>query len=387
MKIKNFVILSLFIALASTSFAQNSNLRKAASNIQKYDELRMAGTPQLGKNYLEDAKTAIDEAIAHDKTKDLADTWTYYSLIYGNLATDEKSQEYADLAAQGIAKAKELDKDGKNADNIAVAVQMLGAYNFNTGVGQWESQNYQGAYDAFNKALEYMPGDTTLTYYSGLAAIQNKQYEKGIAKYKELIDKTDFSSHRIVMVDLPKLYLSMQDTAAALEYAEKAMLAYPEDRDAVVQNIELNLIAGNNEKIVANIQQQLEKDSQNKNLYYYLGLAESGANHPDKALEAYRKAIEIDPNYADANLNAGVVLMNQVRDLLNDLNNQELTAGEQSARIKELKENLKPVEAYFSKVLEVEPNNSSALRGLKNYYDFSENEEKSKEISERLENL
>jgi tetratricopeptide (TPR) repeat protein len=131
----------------------------------------------------------------------------------------------------------------------------------------------------------------------------------------------------------------------------------------------------------------LEKDSQNKNLYYYLGLAESGANHPDKALEAYRKAIEIDPNYADANLNAGVVLMNQVRDLLNDLNNQELTAGEQSARIKELKENLKPVEAYFSKVLEVEPNNSSALRGLKNYYDFSENEEKSKEISERLENL
>jgi hypothetical protein len=79
--------------------------------------------------------------------------------------------------------------------------------------------------------------------------------------------------------------------------------------------------------------------------------------------------------------------MNQVRDLLNDLNNQELTAGEQSARIKELKENLKPVEAYFSKVLEVEPNNSSALRGLKNYYDFSENEEKSKEISERLENL
>lgn len=387
MKIKNFVILSALIAFAGTSFAQSSNLRKAASNIQKFDELRMAGTPQLGKNYLTEAKVAIDEAAVHDRTKEQADTWMYYSLVYGHLAAEEKSAEYAKIAEEGIAKAKELDKDNKNGDNIGVAVQLLGAYNFNAGVGQWESQNYQGAYDAFTKALQFMPGDTTLTYYSGLAAIQNKQYDKGIEKYKELIDRTDFSSHKVVVLDIPKLYLSLQDTAAALEYAEKATLAYPDDRDAVVQNIELNLIAGNNQKIVSNIEAQLAKDSQNKNLYYYLGLAESGNNNPEKALEAYKNAIAIDPNYADANLNAGVVLMNQVRELINDLNNSNATAAEQNARIKELKENLKPVEAYFSKVLEIEPTNHSALRGLKNYYDFSENEAKSKEIAERIENL
>lgn len=387
MKIKSFVLMSAFIAFASTSFGQSSNLRKAASNIQKYDELRMAGTPQLGKSYLTQAKEAIDAATAHDKTKDLAETWVYYSLVYGNLASEEKSQAHADNAAQGIAKVKELDKDNKHADNLAVAVQLLGAYNFNSGVAQWEKQNYKGAYDAFTNALEYMPGDTTLTYYSGLAAIQNKEYEKGIEKYKELLERKDFSSHKIVMIDLPKLYLSLQDTAAALEYAAKATQAYPDDKDAVVQNIELNLIAGNNEKIVSDIQAQLAKDNQNKNLYYYLGLAESGNNNPEKALEAYKKAVEIDPNYADANLNAGVVLMNQVRDLLNELNNSSVSASEQNAKLKELKENLKPVEQYFSKVLEVEPANSSALRGLKNYYDFTENEEKSKEIAERIENL
>lgn len=387
MKTKNFVILFVFIAFSSTSFGQSSNLRKASSNIQKYDELRMAGTPQLGKSYLTAAKESIDAAITHDRTKDLAETWMYYALVYGNLASEEKNQEYADNTAQGIAKAKELDKDGKNADNILVAEQLLGAYNFNAGVGQWESQNYKGAYEAFTKALEYMPGDTTLTYYSGLAAIQNKEYEKGIAKYKELIEREDFSSHRVVMVDLPKLYLSLQDTASALEYAAKASEAYPDDKDAAVQNIELNLIAGNNEKIITDIQAQLAKDGQNKNLYYYLGLAESGNNNAEKALEAYQKALEIDPNYSDANLNAGVVLMNQVRDQLNDLNSSNVSASEQGAKLKVLKENLKPVEEYFSKVLEVEPENSSALRGLKNYYDFTENEEKSKELAERIENL
>src|SRR5690606_41196342 len=60
------------------------------------------------------------------------------------------------------------------------------------------------------------------------------------------------------------------------------------------------------------------------------------------------------------------------------------TAAEQNAKIAELREQLKPVEKHFSVVLETEPTNVSALRGLKNYYDFTENEEKSKEIAARL---
>lgn len=385
MNIKNIVICSALLAFGSTSFAQTSNLKKTASNVQKYDELRVAGTPQLGKTYIQTAKEAIDAASVHEKTKDSGETWMYYALVYANLASSEKQQEYADKAKEGIAKAKELDKDKKYAANIEVAEQILGSYNFNQGVANWDKKDYKSAYESFNTALEYMPGDTTLIYYSGLAAIQNQDYKNGIEKYKQLLDRKDFSSHKIVMVDLPKLYLSMKDTASAIEYAAKAAEAYPDDKAAAVQNIELNLIAGNNEKVIANIQSQIAKDSQNKNLYYYLGIAESSNNNFTNALEAYKKAIELDPNYADANLNAGVVLMNKVRDELNELNSSNVNNATQAAKLKELKEKLKPVEGYFSKVVEIEPKNTSALRGLKQYYDFIENEAKSKEIAQKIE--
>ncbi len=385
MNIKNIAICSALLLFSSATFAQSSNLKKAASNIQKYDELRVAGTPQLGQKYLETAKEAIDAAVIHEKTKDSGEAWMYYALVYSNRAFAEKSAEDEEKAKEGIAKAKELDKDDKLAANIDVAQQLLYNYNFTQGVTNWESKNYQGAFDYFNTALEYMPGDTTVIYYSGLAAIQNQDYKNGIEKYKQLIDRKDFSSHKVVMVDLPKLYLSMQDTASAIEYAAKAAEAYPDDKAAAVQNIELNLIAGNNDKVIANIQSQIATDPQNKSLYYYLGIAESANGNPDQALEAYKKAIELDPNYADANLNAGVVLMNRVRDELNDLNGSNVSNAVQAVKLRELKEKLKPVEAYFSKVAEVEPNNTSALRGLKQYYDFVEDEAKSKEIAQKIE--
>jgi len=384
MNIKNIAIFSAFLMMGSISFGQTSNLRKTAKSIQQYDELRIAGTPQLGKTYIEAAKEAIDAAIIHDKTKDLAETWTYYALVYGNLASAEKNEEYATKAKEGIDNAIVLDKDGKQKQNIEVAQQLLGSYNFNQGVANWEKQDYKSAFSSFNTALEYMPGDTTLIYYSGLAAIQNQDYKNGIEKYKQLIDRKDFSSHKIVMVDLPKLYLSMKDTASAIEYAAKAVEAYPDDKGAAVQNIELNLIVGNNEQVISNIQSQIAKDPENKNLYYYLGIAESANNNSNNALAAYNKAIELDPNYADANLNAGVVLMNQVRDELNELNSSNATGAAQAAKLKELKEKLKPVEAFFTKVIEVEPANTSALRGLKQYYDFVEDEAKSKEIAQKL---
>lgn len=388
MDFKKAIILSAMVTAGTAVFAQSSNLKKAASNIQKYEELRSTGSAQLGASFLQTAKEAIDAASVHEKTKDLAETWTYYSLVYASMAVDEKSEEKATKAAEGIAKAKELDKDQKNKANISVAEQNLYSFNFNHGVGFWDKKEYKAAYDAFNQALSYMPGDTTLTYYAGLAAIQNNDYQNGIDKYKQLIDKKNYSQHKAVLVDLPKLYLSLKDTTSALEYAALAAKEYPNENDAVVQNIELNLIVGNESKIISEIENQISKDGKNKNLYYYLGIAQSANNNADKAYEAYSKAIAIDPNYNDANLNAGVVLMNSIREQLQKVNDDKTLSNNQyTTKVSELKEKIKPAEAHFLKVLENDPKNESALKGLKGLYDFLQLEEKGKAIQEKIDAL
>src|SRR5690606_40806442 len=96
--------------------------------------------------------------------------------------------------AEGIKKATELDKENKNAENIKVAGQVLGQFNFNQGVAAWEKQDFKTAYASFDNALNFLPGDTTLTYYSGLAAIQNQDYTNAIEKYKQLIRSEEHTS-------------------------------------------------------------------------------------------------------------------------------------------------------------------------------------------------
>lgn len=386
MNIRKVILFSLLVAAGTTAFAQSGNLRKAKSGLQKYQELQSAGSPELGKGSLESAKEAIDLAIEHKRTQDDPETWTMYALINANIAALENSEEAATAAQEGIQKAKELDKDEKNQENIAVVGHLLGQYNFNQGVASWENQDFKNAYALFDKALTFLPGDTTLTYYSGLAAIQNQDYPNAIEKYKQLIPAKEFSSHKAVMVDLPKLFLSAKDTTNALEYAAQALAAYPDDNDAAIQNIELNLIVGNEEKIISDIENQIAKDGDNKALYYYLGIAHSAAGNSEKAIESYKKAVELDPDYADANKNASATIINSVREQLNALNDDKtLSNDDYNLKVTALKEEIKEALPYLEKVVQLNPNDVDALRSLKGYYDFQQDEEKSAEIQAKID--
>ena len=393
MILKKVILFSLLVAGGTTAFAQNGNLRKAKTGLQEFQKLQGSNIApeqlaQLGGKDLLSAKEAIDAAITHDKTKDNPETWTIYALIYTSLANLEQSDEAAQTAEEGIQKAKELDSEEKNQENIAIATQQLGQYSFNKGVGSWQEQDFKTAYADFSKALTFLPGDTTLTYYSGLAAIQNEDYPNAIDKYKQLIPQKEFSQHKAITIDLPKLYLSAQDTTSALDYAAKAVSAYPDDNDAAVQNIELNLITGNEEKIINEIESQVAKDADNKTLHYYLGIAYSASGDNDKAIEAYKKAVELDPDYADANKNASATIINGVRDRLNALNEDKtLSNSDYNAQVSALKEEIKQALPYLEKVVQLNPNDIDALRSLKGYYDFHQDEAKSAEINAKIEAL
>ncbi|MGO1785932.1 MAG: tetratricopeptide repeat protein [Sphingobacterium sp.] len=386
---KSILLVGLLFATSSTAlFAQSGKLRKAKSAIVKFEELKAAGTAELGMASLTEAQEAIDDAITHDKTKDNPETWTYYALVYANLANLDGGQEAATKANEAIQKATELDADEEYSENIGVAGQTLGQYLFNQGVAAWDKQDYETAYDDFSSALVYLPGDTTLTFYSGLAAVQNQEYDKAIEKYKELVPIEDYSSHKTIMVDLPKLYLSKGDTTSAITAAAEAAAAYPDDNDAVQQNIELNLITGNEGKIVSDIEAQVAKDPQNKSLHYYLGLAYGAAGEPEKALAAYEKALEIDPDYIEANTNAAVVIMNAGRDELMALNEDKSVSGEDyNQRVENIKGEIERAVPYLQKASDLDPENPDALRNLKNYYDFMNDEAKSTEIQGRIDAL
>ncbi|HYK75855.1 MAG TPA: tetratricopeptide repeat protein [Daejeonella sp.] len=391
MKIKSFILAFAFVGTSLSVFAQKGEINTAKTNYEKYVQLKDANSAALGVNNLKTAKTSIDKAVANEKTMADPAAWTYKSLIYADLAlldtVPATSQPLANEAIAAVAKAKELDTKGENKANIEAVSSLMAQYELNSGVKAYQANKFADAYDAFNKSLSYRPGDTTITYYAGLSAINAKNYKGGIKSY-EALTKTNFSSNPQIYLDLSRLYALEGDTTSAIRVASEGSKRYATDAALATQEIELSLISGKQAEVIGKITEQAQKDPQNKLLPFYLGIAYNTANQPEKAIEAYKKAIALDPDYADANLNLGGLLLNKGIALYNGAN--KLPANKQ----KEYDEMMKKAQAefdnafpYLKKASDVNPNSKMALENLKTYYIIKKNQAKVDEITKKINAL
>lgn len=389
MRIKSILVIAL-MAIATVASAQRSNLNRAKSNYSKYSELKNMGTGTLSINELNTAQTAIDRAIENDKTNELAETWVYYALIYTDLAlldTTETAVATYQKALEGREKAISLDSNDEHAENLGALNSMLAQFELNQGAMAWEAGNYAGAYDAFEKGLTYLPGDTTLLYYAGIAAINDNQFDKAVAKYVELVPIDEYSNNRQIVLDASRLYLQLGDTTNALKYAQIATEKHPEDAEIATHNIELNLMAGKEESILATLQSQAERSPNDKTLQYYLGIAQASLKQDDEAIASYQKALAIDPEYLEANINLGAAILTKGINYYNETNNKNLPQAQYEAEIKKAYEIFDSALPYLEKAVALDSNSIIALTNLKQYYDINDNQEKSAEIQAKIDAL
>lgn len=389
MKVKS-ILLGMLVLTSSAAFSQNSNLRKAKASYNKFNEVKSVGTAALGASDLTAAKEALDKAIEHEKTKDLAETWTYYALVNADLAlldSTETAEGYIQTASEAREKAVSLDTEKEHEQNLNIVSSIIAQYEMNKGVKAWDSQDFEGAYNAFDKGLTYLPNDTTLLYYSGLAAINSQDYDKALSKYVELVPIDSFSNNKQIILDVSRLYLMQGDTTNAIKYAEIGADKYPDDSELATQNIELNLMAGNEQKIINTITSQIEKDSENENLHYYLGIAYSEMGEVEKAEAAYRKAIELNPDYLDANINLGGLILNKGIDHFNKTNNASLQQAEYDAEIKKAYDIFDSALPYLEKAVALDGSSYLALTNLKKYYEIKEDDAKIADLQARIDAL
>lgn len=382
MKIKS-LLLALCLLISFTTFAQKGELTKGKTSYSRFNDVKSMGTASLGMKDLDAAKVALEKASLHDKTKDLSETWTYLALVYADYAVlDSTNQEqHAAKAFDAFKKAKTLEGHEDNEENLDVVAHMLAQTELNNGVKAFEDQDFKAAYSSFTKVLEYLPGDTLFTYYAGLAAINGQDYSNGIKMYESLLAYDDFSTLNQVYLDLSRMYMMDGDTLAAIKYAEEGSKKFPDFADLATQNIELNLQVGNEAKVITDIENQIAKDPGNKYLYYYLGIAYAAMEDEEKAETAYKKAVEIDPEYADAYVNLAGMMLNSGIKVFNSV--KDLPANEQKAYLEGIEKVNKLFDEalpYLIRATETNPKSEVAWSNLKTYYLFNENNEKVEEI-------
>ncbi|SEN95834.1 Tetratricopeptide repeat-containing protein [bacterium A37T11] len=398
MKIKLFLLAAITI-WSGSSFAQKGELNKAKASYNKFNELKGVGSSALGKESLKEAKVSLDKASINEKTSGLPETWVYTALVNADLAlldSTDSAKTYIDAAISALDKAKSLnatadvkdDEKKQNTQNLDVAGRMLAQYELNKGVKAFEKQDYKTAFSAFDNGGKYLPNDTTFIYYAGLAAINSQDYPHAIEKYKQLTAVDSFSNQGQIYLDLSKLYVMQGDTINALKYVEEGVGKFPNNKDLATQNIELNLMTGNEQKVINTINAQIVKDPKNKNLPFYLGIAYNATKDTEKAEAAYKKAIEIDPNYSDAYINLGGLILNRGIDKFNSAN--QLPADKQNqydAQIKEAHSIFDTALPYLQKAVELDPKSKLGWQNLKTYYQIKENKEKMAEIDAKIQAL
>ncbi|MDP9078743.1 MAG: tetratricopeptide repeat protein [Bacteroidota bacterium] len=406
MKIK-FLMTCLLGLASATTFAQKGELKDAQSNYDGYTVTMSGGAKakilvDKAMTSLKDAKTSIDKASVNEKTANLPQTYALKGAIYSALAVNDSvtttSAPLFSTADDAVKKAKELDTKNEFKTLIDAANINLAQYKLTVGVKDYQNKKYEEAYKEFDYYRTVLPEDTNAVYYTALSATNAgdkdpKYYQLALTNYKKLVT-LKYSGNAKAYLDMSSIYLAVKDTAGALKATSEGITKYPASSELRKREIEIALQSGKQSEVVTKIQNAISNDPKNKELYYYLALTYSNlgdaanaksAKDKDaatktsdhntaldnyaKATEAYKKALEIDPNYFEANMNLGYVLMRPALDIFNAA--QALPSSKQKEYEAELKKSdsmLDLAKPYLQKAVEIKPKDKDALTNLRSYY-------------------
>jgi tetratricopeptide (TPR) repeat protein len=431
MRIK-FLIAGLLGIASTTAFAQKYELSNAKETYDKYVTLsKVKATYVEADKNLNAAKVSIDKAATNTKTTDLPQTYALKAAVYATYSMRDtvaaKTLPFFNTADEALKKAKDLDTKGENKALILDASNNLAQYQLNKGVADFKNKQFDLAYKDFDYFHQLFPEDTTALHYSGLAAVAAKNYPAAITAYTKLLP-LKFSKMETIYLDLSSIYLTQKDTVNSLKLASDGVEKFPASSDLRRREIEISLQSGKAQQVLSKIQAAIANDPKNKTLYYYAGLTyTSFANNINedilklkktdgkdlkesilppfvaklnplqakkddylaKAVDMFKKALEIDPNYPEVNQNIGYALLAPAIDTYNFANNYLPPSKQKEynitiAKATAMAEAAKP---YLLKATELNPKSVDALRNLKNYYLVTKDMTNANDTQKKIEAL
>ncbi|MFN4764077.1 tetratricopeptide repeat protein [Gillisia sp. Q332] len=390
-------ILSLaFCFLSVVAIAQKKEIRDAGKAVDK-------GSYAEAKTLLNQAEPLLSEA--NDNYKE--DYYLYKGKAY--LGTGENtSVEDLITAAEAFKKAKEMGNDFA-AEGLASVTNSLvqGAIN---------DQNNQ----AFNKAADKLYAgyqlnseDTLYLYYAASNEVSAGNYAKALKYYEELKDlgytgiETQYvainkttgeeevmnKTQRDLMVktgeyikpedriteartgeiakNIALIYIEQGQDDKAIAAMKAAKAANPNDISLLQSEADMYYRLGDKAKYKELMEEIIEKDPNNPTLYYNLGVTSFEIGEIDTAISYYKKALEIDPEMAEARLNIAAAILSREAAIVEEMNTLGMSSAD-TKKYDELSEKrsqiYKDALPYLEKVIENDPSNIEALRTAMNIY-------------------
>ncbi|WP_129583084.1 tetratricopeptide repeat protein [Flavobacterium cyanobacteriorum] len=369
---------------------------------------------------IQEFKALLDKAeplMANATTEQKADFYYYkgeYAFV--EMLNPAKAQQAINSAVENFNKVIEIEKAGKKNHTKEIQEEIFPQ--LKTGMLQTARQlgkqnMFKEASGLFYLAYQIDPKDQANLYNAAAFAVNAKDYDTALTHYLEL-DRLGFTGEgtnytavnkqnnqreyfpnkqlRDVSVQnglyinpkdekLPSLkgdivknialiYNQKGDIEKAKQAMSNARKANPDDSGLIIAEADLYLKTNDIEMYKKLTAEAAQKNPTNADLFYNLGVVTTETDK-EEAKKHYEKALQINPNHVNANINMGTLMLANEEKIVKEMNSLG-TSAKDNKRYDELKkqrdELFKKAMPYYEKALKTEPDNEYAITMMANIY-------------------
>lgn len=412
MKIKYAIAASLMLSLGA--YAQKEEL-KALKKINDKESQPTAADLTEFKRLLTEVEPKMGAATPEQQSE-----LNYYK---GNYALIEMMMNPASgrtnfqLAVDNFNKVLEFEKTGKKKYTEELQKETLPemktmAITMAQQLG--DQKMYKESGMAYYAAYTIDTKDYAILYNAAASAVNGQDYDSAL-KYYEMLDKSGFTGEQTLytaknkatgtvesfpnknMRDvslqsgqyiLPKdeklpslkgeivknialIYNLKGDTEKAKAAFVSARKANPNDTSLIISEADLYLKSKDMVKYKELISEAVAKSPNDADLYYNLGVV-TAESDPAEAAKYYEKALQIKPNYVNANVNLGLLMLKDEQKVVDQMNSITGSTAKDNQRYDALKKQREAMYAkalpYFEKAHKDEPANQDVISTLATIY-------------------
>ncbi|MDE6493715.1 MAG: tetratricopeptide repeat protein [Bacteroidales bacterium] len=380
MKNRILLIALVVVAVMGTGRAQE----KAVKAANRY----------LSQQKMSEAASTIDAAVQDPSTINSLTAWMtrgkIYTAIAGNPLLARDYPQAADRAKESYEKALQIDPSDKTLVLIRQDVIRLSGIFYDQGALQYENHAFADAVASFEKSMQVsmLEGDydTTAAFNVALCASNAGDLDKAIEYYGIMVNNDyPLSNAYTGMADA---YFRKDMREEASKVMEKALELFPDDKNVYVGASSVYLRMGANEKASEMLSRALDKWGDDASFQLFIGIAYENDKRYEEAEAAYKRALEINPEYYEAIFNLGAFYVNKGIRTREEANALPLEASDEYDRLVDKSKNdFNQALPYLQKIIEVQPENMNVLVTMRDVYMQLGKIEEANEIRTKIEAL
>ncbi|MHA3787124.1 tetratricopeptide repeat protein [Flavobacterium hauense] len=411
MKIQYAIAASVLLSVSA--FAQKDEL-KALKKLTEKQQPAPADIQEMG-TLLSQVESKMGAATPEQQID-----YNYFKGMY-NLnqlkANPNKSQAVFEETLASFNKVVELEKAGKKKYTPQIEQQIYPALKSSAVSGAeslGKAQMFNESALFYAAAYKIDPKDAFNLYNAAASSVNAKNYDRALDYYLEL-DRIGFTGESVVYTaknkatgvveafpnkstrdiavqsaqyilpqeektpsvkgeivkNIALIYNTKGETEKAKAAFANARKANPDDTNLIIAEADLHFKAKDMAKYKELISEAIQKSPNDADLYYNLGVV-TGESDANEAITYYNKALQIKPNYVNANINLGLLMLKDEKKIVEQMNAITGNTAKDNQRYDALKKQREAIYnkalPYFEKAHKDEPDNQYVISTLASIY-------------------